>query len=445
MKTYKPFIITILILVLVVIAGGGWWFFNSYGEWEKPDITFDQEIKAIGRQKAIQITFTDRKRGLRHTAVTLTQDNLTQGLSSINYPGPGAKEEKLSILVNPVSMKLHNGPATLSVTAIDYSLWKNTTTINQQININMTPPQISLLNTTNHINPGGTCVIAYKTSEPVVLSGVTVDKIFFQGYPALISGKPCFISYFPLPVDAKQGKNNIKVMARDEGGNETYINLPCQIKSKKFRSDKMALSDNFLAQKMPEFQSQFASLQGKSPVETFMYVNGFLREDNFKTIQGACQKTSSKQLWQGPFLRMKNAAPMAQHGDKRTWVYQGKIVGESTHLGVDLASTAHAPVEAANNGVIVFAGYLGIYGNAVIIDHGLGLFSLYGHMNTIHGKTGQEVKRGESVGQTGLTGLAAGDHLHFSILIGGQFVNPQEWWDSHWIADNVTKKLEVSF
>jgi murein DD-endopeptidase MepM/ murein hydrolase activator NlpD len=442
MKTYKPYIITVLILI---IAGGGLWFFSTYGEWEKPAIKFDQEINAIGQQKAIQITFTDRKQGLRHTSVTISQDNQTQTLSSVTYPGPGSRDEKLSIIIDPITMKLHNGPAVLNVTAIDYSVWKNQTVITRQINIDITPPQIYLLNATNHINPGGACVIAYRTSKPVVLTGVSVGNIYFPGYPAAISGKPCFVSYFALPMDASHGKTGIKVIARDEAGNETSSNLPCLIKTKKFRSDKMALADSFLQQKMPEFQSQVPSLRGKSPVETFMYINGLMREDNFKTIQEACLKTASKQLWQDTFLRMKNAAPMAQFGDRRTYVYQGQVVGESIHMGVDLASTAHSPVEAANRGIVVYAGHLGIYGNAVIIDHGMGLSSLYGHMDSIQVKNGQEVKTGEPIGQTGTSGLAGGDHLHFSILIGGQFVNPQEWWDAHWIADNVTKKLDVSF
>jgi murein DD-endopeptidase MepM/ murein hydrolase activator NlpD len=55
--------------------------------------------------------------------------------------------------------------------------------------------------------------------------------------------------------------------------------------------------------------------------------------------------------------------------------------------------------------------------------------------------TGQTVKKGETIGLTGDTGLAGGDHLHFSVLLQGIFVNPTEWWDQHWITDNVTKKL----
>ena len=110
-----------------------------------------------------------------------------------------------------------------------------------------------------------------------------------------------------------------------------------------------------------------------------------------------------------------------------------------------LASTTNAPVEAANNGIVAYAGNLGIYGNFIVLDHGFGFFTLYGHLNSISVKKGQEVKKGDVMGNTGSTGLAGGDHLHFGMFIGGQFANPQEWWDAHWIADNVTKKMAVSF
>jgi len=442
MKTYKPYIITLLILVM---AGGGWFFFNTCGELGKPAIKLDQEISFIGLQKTVNITFTDQKRGLRSTSVTIIQDNRTQILSATNHPDTDVKNETSTIHIDPIALKLHNGPAVVNITATDHAIWKNQALTSRQITIDLTPPQVYLLNPVNHINPGGTCVIAYRTSKPVVMTGVMVENNLFTGYPASISGKPAFISYFAVPVNASRGSANIKVTARDQAGNETSINLPYLLLAKKFRSDKMPLSDNFLQQKMPEFQTQISSLQGKSLVEVFMYVNGLLREDNDKAIREACRKSSPKQLWQDTFVRMKNAAPMAQFGDKRSYIYQGKPVGESIHLGVDLASTAHAFVEAANNGIVVFVGPLGIYGNTVIIDHGLGLFSLYGHLDVVNTKQGQEVKKGDSIGQSGTSGLAGGDHLHFSLLVGGQFVNPAEWWDPHWIADNVTKKLDVTF
>jgi murein DD-endopeptidase MepM/ murein hydrolase activator NlpD len=442
MKTYRLHIIAVLI---ILIAGFGFWFFNSWGELEKPSIQPDQDLTAIGRFKTFNIAFADRKSGLRNSTVTIVQDNQTQALSSLNYVDQVTRENNVSVTIDPVAIKLHEGPATLYVSATDNSLWKNETTLAIQVNIDFMPPQIFLLTSTNHINPGGTCVILYRTSKPVILSGVMVEKNFSQGYATTISEKPCTISYFSLPMDAKHGGTTIKVIARDQAGNEASIALPSLIRNKKFRSDKMTLSENFLQQKMPEFQSHNPALQGKTPLDTFIYVNGKMREENDNAIRDICRTSNPRQLWEGTFLRMKNAAPMALFGDKRKYLYHGTVVGESIHTGVDLASTTNAPVEAANHGIVTYAGYLGIYGNFVIIDHGFGFFTVYGHFNSIDVKKGQAVRKGDIIGHTGSSGLAGGDHLHFGMLIGGQFVNPQEWWDTHWIEDNVTKKMAISY
>jgi len=442
MKTYRLHIIGVLI---VLLAGFGFWFFNSWGALEKPTIQLDQDLAAIGRSKTLNIAFADLKSGLRNSTVAIVQDNQTRVLSSLNYTDAVTRESNVSVTIDPAAIKLHEGPATLNISATDNSLWKNETTVSIQVNIDFIPPQIFLLTATNNINPGGTCVILYRTSKPVISSGVRVENNFSRGYATMVSDKPCIISYFSLPMDAKHGGTAIKVIARDQGGNETSIALPNLIRNKKFRSDKMNLSDNFLQQKMPEFQSHSPVLQGKTPLDTFIYVNGKMREENDNAIQDICRTSMPRQLWEGTFLRMKNASPMALFGDKRKYQYQGKVIGESVHMGVDLASTTNAPVEAANHGVVASVGYIGIYGNCVLIDHGFGFFTLYGHLNSIDAKKGQQVRKGDVIGHTGSSGLAGGDHLHFGMIVGGQFVNPQEWWDAHWIEDNVVKKLAVSF
>jgi murein DD-endopeptidase MepM/ murein hydrolase activator NlpD len=127
---------------------------------------------------------------------------------------------------------------------------------------------------------------------------------------------------------------------------------------------------------------------------------------------------------------------------RRTYVYKGKVIDRQVHLGLDLASTARAPVPAANAGVVKFADDLGIYGRTVLVDHGQGLFSLYSHLSSFSVAAGDAVGRGQVLASSGQTGMAGGDHLHFSILVGGEFVNPVEWLDGHWIADNIENKLE---
>ncbi|MFA4915619.1 MAG: M23 family metallopeptidase [Syntrophales bacterium] len=433
----------LIVLIIIIAFGGGWWFFTTFLEGEKPAVKLKQDITAIGQQKVFDITFTDQKTGLRNTEITINQDNKTIVLSSIKYPQKGTHDKSLSFVIDPLSLKLHDGTAKLNISAVDYSLRKNKTDITKHVKIDLMPPQIYLLNSSNYFNPGGTGIALYRLSETVSTSGVQVEDHFSPGYPVTLLGKPCIIAYFALPTQARNGQTNIRVIARDQAGNESSRNIPCLIREKKFRNDRLNLSDSFLQQKMPEFQLQNPDLRGKTPLETFIYVNELMRKDNDETIKKICQKTSPTQLWEGVFLRMKNASPKALFGDSRIYVYGGKTIAESTHLGVDLASTMHAPVEASNHGIVAFAGFIGIYGNTILIDHGLGLFSHYGHLETINVTKGQQVKKGDIIGYTGSSGLAGGDHLHFGIMVGGQFVNPQEWWDPHWINDNITKKMDI--
>ena len=430
--------------VILILAGGSVWFFLTLGENIPPTVVVEGDPVMIGKQKLLTAAFSDLGTGLRHTEIVITQDGRPRVVSSNDYPEKGIKNKTVSVNLDAATLKLHDGPATLTMTAVDYSLWKNRTVVERPATIDFLPPQIFQLNTANHINPGGTCVVAYRLSEKAPVTGVQVGDLFYPAYPVALGGKPGYVAYFALSMDATQGSPQIRIMARDQAGNETVSGIPSLILKRKFRSDTMNLSEAFLGQKMPEFQASIPLLRGKTPIETFTYVNTKLRADNFQTIQSVCKKTEPRQLWQDTFIRMKNAAPMALFGDRRTYFYGGKAVGDSIHTGVDLASLAHAPIEAANTGVVRFTGELGIYGNAVIIDHGLGLATLYAHMSAIQVRPDQAVKRGEIIGSSGATGLAGGDHLHFGIAINGQFVDPREWWDPHWIADNVTKKIDAA-
>jgi len=428
-------------IAAIIIAIFGFLYFANYLELEKPAIKLNQDISAIGKQKQLAITFTDGESGLSQLTVEIIQDNKGRIIFSEIIPARGVKLKDASLTIDTAALKLHDGPASINITAKDYALFKNQSIISQTVKIDTLPPQINLLSTINNVNQGGSCFVAYRISKPAITTGVYINDYFSPGFTTITDNKPTTVAYFAIPLDASRTNTKITVFARDNAGNETIAALPFQIKEKKFRADKMNLSDNFLQQKMPEFQAMVPELQGKTPLEVFIYINGKMRNDNFQIIQEICQKSAAKKFWEGTFLRMPKAKPMALFGDKRSYIVNNQIVAHSVHQGVDLASTASAPIEAANNGLVLFAAPLGIYGNCVIIDHGLGLLSLYSHLSVISTKPGKMVKKGEFLGHSGKTGLAGGDHLHFSIIAGGQFVNPQEWWDPHWINDNITGKM----
>jgi len=430
-------------LIILIVATLCFFYFLNYLEIEKPAIKLNQEIIAIGKLKNVEITFFDQKSGLSDMTVEIVQDNKNHILANEKIPVKGTKQKILLISIDTASLKLNDGPATINIIATDYSIFRNQTILSFTVPIDTIPPQITLLSAINHVNQGGTCFITYRTSKPTDLTGVYVNDYFTAGYTLMMDNKPTSATYFALPYNASRAKTKITVLARDYAGNETRITLPCLIKAKKFRSDKMNLSETFLQQKMPEFQAMIPALQGKTQLEIFSYVNSEIRNENFRFIQSICQKSTSKILWEGTFLRMRSASPMALFGDKRIYVVAGKDFANSLHTGVDLASLANAAIEASNSGIVVFAGPLGIYGDTIIIDHGLGIFSLYGHLSSINTAAGKTVKKEEVIGHSGTSGLAGGDHLHFSIIVGGQFVNPQEWWDTHWIEDNINKKMRL--
>jgi murein DD-endopeptidase MepM/ murein hydrolase activator NlpD len=177
------------------------------------------------------------------------------------------------------------------------------------------------------------------------------------------------------------------------------------------------------------------------PEGSFKKVNEEWRKDSSMKLIEISRKTEPKMMWEGRFLQLKNSKVMAVYGDARTYLYDDKAISRSVHLGYDLASFSNAPVEAANTGIVRFADDLSIYGNTIIIDHGLGLMSLYGHLSVMMVKEGQAIKKGDIIAKTGATGLAGGDHLHFGILIHGYEVSPLYWWDANWIKTSVLDRM----
>jgi murein DD-endopeptidase MepM/ murein hydrolase activator NlpD len=231
--------------------------------------------------------------------------------------------------------------------------------------------------------------------------------------------------------------------ATDRAGNTSKSGFYHHIRSKTFKKDQIRLSDGFLARKMPEFDDSLFKTPPASPLEKFLAINQDLRRANAEQFRNMTQNSEGAIHWTGTFLRLPNAARKSSFADHRDYQYQGKTVDRQVHVGIDLASLAHSPVPAGNHGKVVFAGPIGIYGETVVIDHGLGLFSTYSHLSSIQVEEGQTVARGDILGNTGTTGLAGGDHLHYGMLVGGVFVNPVEWWDPQWIQNNITQRIDA--
>ena len=241
----------------------------------------------------------------------------------------------------------------------------------------------------------------------------------------------------------------IVAFARDEAGNEAKSSFIDNAFPKPFKKSRIELDDRFIDRVVPDIVEHAPELKmtapaGGSPemIAAFVRINSELRKANADQIAAFSTKTSPTRLWTQPFVQLGGSQVEAGFADHRTYVFKGKEIDQQTHLGFDLAVTARVPVVAANDGVVMNANWLGIYGNCVILDHGMGLQSLYGHLSSFDVGVGDKVTRGQIIGRSGMTGMAGGDHLHFTMLVGGRMVNPVDWWDPHWIADRVERKLK---
>ncbi|MBV9362543.1 MAG: M23 family metallopeptidase, partial [Betaproteobacteria bacterium] len=264
---------------------------------------------------------------------------------------------------------------------------------------------------------------------------------FFPGFKGTVKGAPeSYFALFAHPYDAPADARAVLV-AMDKAGNKRELPLSYELKNVNYKKSTIALTDNFLQNKVVPLIEDASARQG-SPKEVFIAVNKKLRKENEDKITEVTSKATPTILWQGAFGQLSNSKVEANFADYRTYTYNGEPVDSAYHLGYDLSVTKQYPIEASNSGNVAFAGPLGIYGNCVMIDHGLGLYTLYGHLSSIDVKVGDAVKQRQVLGKSGQTGLAAGDHLHFGVYLDGVAVLPVEWWDAKWIADNITPKLE---
>jgi murein DD-endopeptidase MepM/ murein hydrolase activator NlpD len=438
----------IIVFLLIVVSFIG--LLIKRLESKCPIVEQNQELKFLNKSKSLSFKIVDDRSGIHSINIMLLQDNLQKEIYTEEFPGnifwikSKIKEKDIHISLNPAETKLKEGPATLIITAKDFSYRNkftgNATVFKKSFIVDRTPPTLSCLSAQHYLNQGGTGFVVYQTSSDSIKNGVYVGELFYPGFPVKsLSCPDAHVAYFAMPYDRKEAP--LRLFSQDEAGNELRTGFSYRIKEQKGRIDSLTISDNFLQTKMSQFFHLDESLRDMPLVDVFIKVNNQLRQKDNEKIKEICQQSSPEKLWTGKFLRLPNAKPSALFADHRSYFYQDRKIDEQFHLGVDLASLAHAPVPTANRGLVIFQGELGIYGNSIVIDHGQNIFSMYSHLSTFNVSAGQRVNQGDSVGRTGETGMAGGDHLHFSMIIGGAFVNPIEWWDEHWIEDNINLKL----
>ena len=412
----------------------------------------------IGRTGEIAVSVVAPKAALKRLEITLAQDPTVAPVFSLTHDNAS----ELTVAGDRVSItrpsgknvvpELKQGSAEIRVTAVRpvlFGLREASATVKRGVDVRLLPPQIAVVSSFHYVNHGGSEAVVYRVTPPDAQSGVRVGNYEYPGFPAsgagVASADPALrVAFFALLWDQDERNTPIRVYARDSVGNESSGSFDYRIFPKQFRSSRIELDDAFLAKVVPPIVQNSPELKVDDPSDllaSFLKINRDLRKMNNETITKLAAQTSPEILWRGPFKQLLNTAVEAGFADQRTYLYKGKEVDRQVHLGFDLASLAGAPVKAANRGRVLHAGWLGIYGNCVILDHGMGLMSLYAHLSSIEVQVGDMVELDKEIGRSGSTGLAGGDHLHFTMLLAGNAVTPIDWWSAQWVQDRVTRKL----
>jgi hypothetical protein len=446
-------------LVLVLLAAAGIVFLVA-GRGEAPSILIVQPAKTIGADATLEVTAETPRSKFSRLDIALEQNGRSTPLFSLAAPGSAALTQVTPDRIRisrPVGKRalpdLQAGKARIVVTAARttmFGLRTKESSAAREVTARFIPPRVSAVSTHHYVNLGGSEMVVYTVAPPDAASGVLVGDRFYPGFPAsgagMTSSDPGLrVAFFALLYDQDLA-TPIRLLARDDAGNETKVSFDYKPFARKFTRGRIELNDPFLRRVVPEILERAPELKlavssGADYLPAFLKINNDLRRIDAAKLVELAGQTSPQMLWKGPFIPLGNAKVESKFADHRSYFYQGKEVDQQVHLGFDLAVTRQIPVKAGNDGKVVYADYLGIYGNCVVIDHGMGVQSLYGHLSSIEVKAGDAVTRGQQIGRSGMTGLAGGDHLHFSVMLQGNMVNPVEWWDPHWVEDRVMRKL----
>lgn len=424
------------ILLVLALVGTAGFFFILDGSPAVLTLTPEGELASYGTDFSLRLK--SKNSPLKSVAVAITQDG--KRMEFLQRTFTNATMEHTEVFRLPRESGFKDGPVELAIEARVNSwlafMGRGKSSIVKKLTLDLTPPRLNINSGIHNVNQGGSGAVSFTVSKPVDRAGVAVGELFF---PAFQQKGGEFVCFFAMPLDMPPSSFRPKVLARDKAGNEVAQSLHIFAIPKAFKSDKLNVPDSFLESKMSQYTAMYP--KAKTPLEIYKVVNSELRQQNVEQLKKVALDTAPVQLWSGAFLRLPNSAGRANFGDARDYYYDNEKIDHQTHMGVDLASVANAPVPAANTGKVVFADFFGIYGNCIIIDHGLGLQSLYSHLDAMDVQKGQEVQKGQIIGKTGTTGLAGGDHLHFGMVVHGIQVSPIEWWDEHWIKDNVQHHL----
>jgi hypothetical protein len=410
-----------------------------------PVVSLPASLTALGQATPVSVHVAD-PHGIRKVAVLVEQNGAeykvgeaTEPSRRFHWPRNVAAADWNFTVGAKSTPQLKDGQARLIVEATSNDFRAKTSRIERDVIVVTRPPMLSVDSDQHYLYLGMADLVSFNVSGYSTEAGVRVADQKFRAWP-MPGGKPGFFSLFAYAWNMPAGTAPLVYAANP--GTEVTGSMVYQFPKKeqpRYRVRDLQLDDAFVQKVVNELDPNGSG----DMVDRFVKINKEMRIANNKTLSDLRFKTEPKFLWSQPFLQQPNTKVEANFADVRNYVYHGKKIDQEVHLGYDLSSTQHVGVQASNDGRVIYAAPLGIYGNCVVLDHGYGLQTIYGHMSEIDVHEGDMVKRGQIMGKSGMTGMAGGDHIHFSMQLEGVQIDPKEWWDAHWIKDHIAKRVEL--
>jgi murein DD-endopeptidase MepM/ murein hydrolase activator NlpD len=339
----------------------------------------------------------------------------------------------------------------LEIEAVDNSKWNllegNKVIKSIGVKIDTKKPVANVISNSRYIQRGGSAVVVVKVKDDNLKDAYISfnNKERFELTPYYKEDYYCAFIAWPIDIE-KFSRVNLVVV--DKANNKTISKIPFYVQNKKIQIDNIQLSTKFINNVSKSVLEQSFEAVPKDMKEVFVYSNTILRSRNIDTIKNTAVKSMSDELVEEftiePFKRLRGSKTVAKYAERRHYFLDKDKINEAWHLGIDWASVKKASIHSSNKGVVIFKDYLGLYGNTIIIDHGMGVSSLYAHTSSQDVEVGDLVELNQKIANTGATGAVFGDHLHFGILVQGIEVNPLEWMDKKWIQVRITDILNNS-
>ncbi len=435
-----------IIIVLILVGAGVYVYFSPLFEKNPPKISFENQ-EYWNLKSPLKVTLYDDS-GLAHYKISSIIDNQETVLDTkiVSQSQNSITLDVLPPVLNAIDKK---SQIKIKIEAYDISKWNfmqgNQVQQEYLIRIDTVKPEAKVIANTYAIRRGGSAVAVVYVKDAnlkeAYISFSEAQKFKLipfhkEDYYAAIIGWDVNIEEF----------NKVYLVAIDKANNSVKVKIPYYIRELENKESTLNISDSFINNASKVVLQNMDIDIPQDQAEAFVKVNRDIRKRNVDFLRdlglNKTDETMVEDFKIKPFKKLPGSIKLGGFADKRDYVYDGKKIDQAWHLGIDWASIKHADIYTSNSGKVIFNDYLGIYGNAIVIDHGLGLCSLYAHTSGNDVSVDQEIKAGEKIAKTGATGAVFGDHLHFGMLAQGVEVNPKEWMDEAWIQTRITAILD---